>query len=102
MELPSLRLNGNIKAAIYSVAIYITLRPRHIGHCFADGIVKLIVSNENCFVFIKISWKLVPMGLINNAPAYLQIIDWCRIGYKPLSELIMVILLMHICIAWLL
>ena len=34
----------------------------------------------------KMSLKLVPKGPINNIPALFQIINWCRLGDKPLSE----------------
>ena len=36
--------------------------------------------------FIKISLKFVPKGPIDNNPAMVQIMAWCRIGNKPLSE----------------
>ena len=38
------------------------------------------------------------MGPINNIPALVQIMAWRRPGDKPLSEPMMVSLLMHICI----
>ena len=45
-----------------------------------------------------ISLKLVPKGLINNIQALVQITAWRRQGDKPLSEPMMVSLLMHICV----
>ena len=45
-----------------------------------------------------ISLKFVPSGHIHNIPALVQIMAWRRPGDKPLSEPIMVSLLMHICI----
>ena len=39
---------------------------------------------------IEISLKFVPTGSINNAPALVQIMAWCRSGDKPLSEPMMV------------
>ena len=46
----------------------------------------------------KISLKFVPKGPINNIPAFVQIMAWCRPGDKPLSEPMMVALPMHICV----
>ena len=37
-------------------------------------------------------------GPINNIPALVQIMAWCRSGNKPLSEPMLIILLAHICI----
>ena len=45
---------------------------------------------------IKISLKFVPKGPINNIPASVQIMAWHRPGDKPLSEPMMLYLLMHI------
>ena len=49
-------------------------------------------------ISINISLKFVPKGLINNIPALVQIMAWRRPGDKPLSELMMVNLLTHICV----
>ena len=46
---------------------------------------------------IKISLKFVPKGPINNIPALVHIMSWCRPGNKPLSEPV-VRLLTHICV----
>ena len=46
--------------------------------------------NENVWIPIKISLKLVPKGPINNIPAMVQIMAWRRPGDKPLSEPMMV------------
>ena len=56
-----------------------------------------ISFNENIWICIEISLKLVPKGPSNNIPALIQIIAWRRPGGKPLSEPMMVILLAHIC-----
>ena len=40
--------------------------------------------------------KFVPKGPINNIPAFIKIMAWCRPGDKSLSEPMMVSLLMHI------
>ena len=42
--------------------------------------------------------KFVPKGPINNLPALVQIMAWCRPGAKPLSEPTMVSLTTHICV----
>ena len=52
-----------------------------------------IFLNENV-----ISLNFVPKGSINNFPALVQIMAWRQPGDKPLSEPMMVSLLMHICI----
>ena len=46
----------------------------------------------------KISLKFVPKVPINNIPALVQIMTWCRSGDKPLSEPMMDSLLTHICV----
>ena len=71
------------------------MRPRQNGRHFADAIFKCIFLNENIWILIKISLKFVPKGPINNTPALVQIMAWRRPGDKPLSELMMVSLLMH-------
>ena len=37
---------------------------------------KRIFLNENCFIVIQISLKLVPKGPINNNPVLVQIMAW--------------------------
>ena len=63
---------------------------------FTD-ILKCILLNENLLISIRISLKLVPKGLANNIPALVQIMACRRPGDKPLSEAMIVRLLMHIC-----
>ena len=75
-----------------------TLRPRQNGRHFADDIFKCIFLNENVWIPIKISLKFVPKGSINNIPALVQIMAWCRPGDKPLSDPTMVSLTTHICV----
>ena len=45
--------------------------------------------------WVKISLKFVPKGPINSIPALVQIMAWCWPGDKPLSEPMIVSLLMH-------
>ena len=73
-----------------------TLRPRQNGRHFPDDIFNCFFLNEN--VSILISLKFVSKGQINNVPALVQIVAWQRPGDKPLSEPVIVNLLMHICI----
>ena len=54
--------------------------------------------NENVMISAKISPKYVPKGPINNIPALVQIMAWCRPGDKPISEPMMVRLPKHICV----
>ena len=75
-----------------------TLRPRQDGRHFPDDIFKCIFLNEDVWIPIKISLKFVPKGPINNIPALVQIMAWRRPGDKPLSEPMMVVLPMHICV----
>ena len=67
---------------------------------FTDNIFKCIFLNENVWIWIKISIKLIPGGPVSNIPTLVQIMAWCRSGTKPLSELMMVSLLKHICSTW--
>ena len=75
-----------------------TLGPRQNGRHFADDIFKRIFVNENVWILIWISLKFVPKGPINNIPALVQIMVWCRAGDKPLSEQMIVSLPTHICV----
>ena len=77
-----------------------TLWPRQNGRRFADDTFKRIFLNKNVRISIKISLKFLPKGPINNNPALVQIMAWRRSGDKPLSELMMVSLLTHICVTW--
>ena len=52
--------------------------------------------NENVSISIKILLEFILKCPINNIPALVQILAWRRLGDKPLSEPIMIILLTHI------
>ena len=80
------------------IYIYIILRLRQNGHYFADDIFKRIFFNENIWISFKICLKFVSMGQINNIPALVQIMAWCRPGDKPLSETMMISLPYMVCI----
>ena len=76
-----------------------TLRPRQNGRHFTDDTFKHIFLKENVRILIEIPLKFVPKSPIDNIPALFQIMAWRRPGDKPLSEAMMVSLLMHICVA---
>ena len=82
----------------HSIPCIDTLRLRQHGYHFTDNTFKLIFLNENVIISIKITLKFVPKGPINNIPALVQIMGWRRPGDKPLSEAMMVSLLMQICV----
>ena len=65
---------------------------------FPDNIFKCIFFNENVGISIKISLKVVHKGPINNILALVQIMAGQWSGAKPLSEPMMVSLLMHVCV----
>ena len=66
--------------------------PGQNGRHSTDDIFKCIFLNKNAWTSIEISLKFVPKGPINNIPALVPIMAWCRPGDKPLSEPMMVIL----------
>ena len=74
-----------------------TLKPRPNGRHFPDDIFRCIFLNQNVWNLIKVSLIFVPKGPINDIPTLLQRMAWRRPGAKPLSEPIMVSLLMQIC-----
>ena len=75
-----------------------TLRLRQNGRHFPDDIFQCIFLNENVWISIKISLTFFPEGPINNNPALVYIMAWCRPGDETLSEPMLVSLLMHICV----
>ena len=89
----SLTSYRNAHLRFYSFAN--TLRPRQNGRHFRDNIFKCIFLNENVLYSNKIHWSLF---LRVQLTMLLQIMAWHRSGDKPLSERMMVSLLMHICI----
>ena len=73
-----------------------TLRPRQTGRHFPEDFFKFIFLNENVWISITISLKVIPRDPISNIPALVQIMAWRLPGDKPLSEPMMVRLLMNI------
>ena len=64
----------------------------------ADDNLKCIFLNKDVGNLIKISLKFVSKGPMNNIPALVQIMVWCRPGHKPSSEPMMVRLPTYICV----
>ena len=60
--------------------------PGQNGRLFVDDIFRCIFVNEMFCILIKISLKFVPKGPTDNNPPLVQIMAWCWIGDKPLSE----------------
>ena len=60
--------------------VFNTLRPRQYCRHFADGTFKRIFMNENVWILIMISLKLVPKVRINNIPGLVQIMAWRRMA----------------------
>ena len=89
---------GTKNIIIIRLRSFNTLRPRQHGHHFSDDIFKYIFVNENVWISIKFSLNIVLGGPINNIPSLVQIMAWRRLGDKPLSEPMMVLLLTHICV----
>ena len=82
---------------------YRTFFLTHWGRGEIDTILQTTSSNifslnENIWISIKISMKFIPRGSINNFPALVQIMAWCRPGDKPLSEPMIVRSLTHMCV----
>ena len=75
-----------------------SLRPRQNNRLFADDTFKRIFLNKDIRISTKNSLKFVHKGLINNIPALVLIMAWCRPGDKPLSEPMLVTSLTHICV----
>ena len=66
-----------------------TLRPRQNGHHFTDDVFKWIFLNKNVWISFKVSLEFVPKVPVNNIPALVQIMAWCKIGNKLLAESIL-------------
>ena len=82
--------------AAEAIIFFNTLRLRQNGRHFTDETFNRIFLKENVRISIKISLKFVRKSPIDDIPALFQIMAWHRPGDKPLSEAMMVILLMHI------
>ena len=53
---------------------------------------------QNAWISLKFSLKFLSRVPVNNIPALVQVMAWCRLGDKSLSEPMIVGLLTHICV----
>ena len=73
-----------------------TMRPRQNCRHFTDDIEFFcIVRRLFIHLYIQISLKIVSKGPIYNKPTLVQIMAWCWVGNKPLSDQWWPDLLMH-------
>ena len=72
------------------LSFFNALRPIQNGCQLADEIFKCISFNENFPVLNKISLKYIPMSLIDNTAALVQIMAWHQRGGKPSFEAVLV------------
>ena len=85
-------LYGNTQIRIITLVIhwvYILMNssiPGQNDRRCANYMFKYIFVNEKYFILIKSSLKFVTNSPINNKPALVWIMAWCRIGDKFLSE----------------
>ena len=56
------------------------------GRHFADDTFKHIFMNENLCIFIRITLKFVPKGLIDNKSVLVQVMACRLLGAKPLPK----------------
>ena len=80
-------------------SLFNTLRSRQNSRNFSDDLSKCIFLKKNVWISIKISLKFVPKSPVNNIQALEYNDDNIydnNNGDKPLSEPMMVRLLMHI------
>ena len=80
---------------------YILRKKKSIGSPCFDGQINTLRARWNgrnafswikIWILIKISLKFAPKGTIYNKSALVQIMAWCRVGDRPLSEPIMVLI----------
>ena len=80
--------NSSLLSIIYFFKVYIdehvlTHRPLDkMADILAEGNFKCIFFNENDRISIRISLKLVPMSLIDNKSALVQVMAWRQTGDK--------------------
>ena len=60
--------------------------PKRNGRHFADNNFKLIFTNKQFWIVIRISLKFVPKGPNDSKSALVQVMAWRQIGDKQLSE----------------
>ena len=97
LSLRSLQLSLQVKTNMISIDT-LKCSPDKMPAISVDDIFKYIFANEIFFILIHISLKFVPKGPINNNPSLIRKMACCLLGAKPLSEPMMIYLLMYICI----
>ena len=80
------------------VVAIITLRMGQDSRHFGRWHFQMQFVNENVLISRKISLNFVPKSPIDNKSLLVQVMACHRTGDKPLSDPIMVKLLMHICV----
>ena len=68
----------------------LTLPLDKIAAILADDKFKCIFLNENDRILVPISLKFGSRSPIDNKPALVRVMAWCRTGDKPLPELMLV------------
>ena len=71
------------------------LRQGQNGCHLTDEIFKCIFCNEKIQSWIKVLWSFCPRDPINYNPALVQIMAWRRPGDKPLSQTIVINILIY-------
>ena len=59
----------------------------------ADNNFKCIFMNENDRILIQMSLEFVPRSPIDNKPALVQVMAWCRTDDKLLPELMLTLII---------
>ena len=89
---------GNVSNGTYIYDTVYHIEVGENGRPFSDDIFKCIFLNEDTWISITFLLKFVPKGTVDNILALVQLMAWRRPGDKPLSERMMVVLAMHICV----
>ena len=84
--------------AVQACPIHLHFETGTYDRHFSDDIFKCIFVDRNVLISLKISLKFVSNVRINNITALVQILTWCRLGDKPLSEPMVVRFPMPICV----
>ena len=97
-----IQIQIQIQLIKYKYKYKYTMRPRQNWRHFTDTCILLTYKNllycKKIVLNIQISLKIVSKGPIYNKPTLVQIIAWCWVGNKPLSDQWWPGLLMHKCI----
>ena len=92
---------NNSSHSLHQLHCVVTSCDSKRGNCMLHTICKTFTNSLGTpisYIDMSISLKFAPEGRINNIPALVQIMAWCRSSDKSLSEPMMVSLLTHICV----